>query len=139
MHDGSPPATLECCGDLPGRWEALPRGHLHRDPAREPAGQHASPNITRDIPRWPKGGLPVKAAFADGRAVQYADYGDGWEVGFDEPLRIYRDHLQMGEGGSGAPIIEARWEIEGDTLKITDVKGGPDDIFVWQRTWKRAR
>ena len=139
MHDGSPPATLECAVPVPAGGKPGLEGTFTSIQRESQPGSHSSPNITRDIPRWPKGGLPVKATFADGRAVQYANYGDGWELGFEEPLRIYRDHLQMGEGGSGAPIIEARWEIDGDTLKITDVKGGPDDIFVWQRTWKRAR
>ena len=133
----SAPRTLACPGGGKDTKRATLTGTFTATLRKADPGAHSHPNIANDLPRWPAGGLPVKSTFEDGRVVQMAYYTNVPETGFDETYTVFRDHIQFGgEGGLG---FEARWELDGDTLRFTDVTGGADDKFVWQRTWKRAR
>jgi hypothetical protein len=84
--------------------------------------------------------IRVKVVFGDGRAVQTVSFPDGHsETGFDEPYSVYRDRITFG-GDTGAPLLTARWKLDGDRLRFTEMNGGPDDHRVWElRPWIKVR
>jgi TRAP-type C4-dicarboxylate transport system substrate-binding protein len=83
--------------------------------------------------RW----IRFQVVLRNGRAVQTAHWSDGRsEIGFDEKYRVYRDRIELG----GNYELTARWQLDGNRLRFTEMNGGPDDRRVWaSHTWIRVR
>jgi TRAP-type C4-dicarboxylate transport system substrate-binding protein len=75
----------------------------------------------------------------NGRAVETEVFPDGHsELGFDEIYSVYRDRIRFG-GDHGDQPLTARWQLDGNRLRFTEMNGGPDDHFVWaSHTWVRV-
>jgi TRAP-type C4-dicarboxylate transport system substrate-binding protein len=69
---------------------------------------------------------------SDGRAVITEYLPTGPITGFDYPYSIFKDVIKF--DGTGLDLT-ARWELDGNRLRFTDVDGPPGDKFVWGRTW----
>jgi TRAP-type C4-dicarboxylate transport system substrate-binding protein len=88
---------------------------------------------------WEKSGadaLRFRLGFANGRAIIMVDYPSGPIFGSNERYSTFKDLIKLQPATSRA--FTARWQLDGNRLRITDVDGAPDEMFVWGRTWIRT-
>ena len=88
------------------------------------------------ITDWEESGaeaIKFRLELSDGRAVITEDYPTGPITGFDEAYTVFKDVIKF--HGSGGPGMTARWKLDGDRLRFSEVGGDPGDKFVWGRTW----
>jgi hypothetical protein len=111
-----------------------------RPPATHEAGltgvftytlHHGDPGHPADFEgfRWAR----AKLVLREGRAVQTTEFPDGHsEPEFDEPYSVYRDRIALGE-------LTARWQLDGNRLRFTDMNGGRLDHWAWEtHPWIRV-
>ena len=70
---------------------------------------------------------------SDGRAVITEYHPSGPINGFDQAYSIFKDVIKF-EATDG-PDMTARWKLDGNRLRFSEVGGEPGDKFVWGRTW----
>lgn len=75
---------------------------------------------------------------ADGRAVITEDYPGGPIVGFDDSYTTFKDVIKFAGENGGVPFT-ARWKLDGDELRFTDIGGEAADKYIWGHTWTRER
>ena len=74
---------------------------------------------------------------SDGRAV-ITEYLPGGPInGFDQRYSIFKDVIKF-EGTGGGPGFTARWKLDGNQLRFSEVSGPAGDRFVWGRTWTKT-
>ena len=88
---------------------------------------------------WDESGaeaIKFRLDLSDGRAVITEYYPTDPITGFDEGYTVFKDVIEFhGSGGGG---FTARWNLDGAQLHYSEVGGGPDDKFVWGRTWVKT-
>jgi hypothetical protein len=127
------PAQLACRPAQPPSEPALTGTYewtLRRGETRGPPPGSSTAGASRDR---------YRLVLENGRAVQTEVFPDGHsEPGFDERYAVYRDRIELG-GDHGQPLT-ARWRLQGDKLRFSEMNGGPDDHFVWEsHPWIRVR
>lgn len=130
---GDTPARLACVVPSPAAEPALTgtfEWTLRRGEAHAPF-----PGFTMEGARY----VRYRLVLEGGRAIQTAVFPDGHsEPGFDEKYTVYRDRIEL--GGDHGPPLTARWRLQADQLKFSEMNGGPDDHFVWEsHPWIRVR
>jgi hypothetical protein len=81
--------------------------------------------------------IRLKLDLSDGRAVITQYYPTGPITGFDESYSLFKDIIKF--EGTGEPAFVARWKLDGNRLRFTEVGGDPGDKFIWGRTWIKTR
>ena len=88
---------------------------------------------------WANGGfdaLKFRIELADGRAITTVYYRTGPIPGSEETYSTFKDVIKLVPADT--PAFTARWQLDGDRLRITDVDGAPDEEFIWGRTWTKV-
>jgi TRAP-type C4-dicarboxylate transport system substrate-binding protein len=140
------PATTDAMAEI----EALRTGSPHhvRCPASASAStqQSALTGVFEATERKTDTGASASGDFADaeadaikmrlelsgGRAVITDYLPDGPSPGYDEPYSIFKDIIKFEARDNP---FTARWKLDGNKLRFTDISGPPGDQFVWGRTW----
>jgi TRAP-type transport system periplasmic protein len=78
--------------------------------------------------------VKFRLELSDGRAVITEYHPNGPINGFDQGYSIFKDVIKF-DRRAGDPALSARWELDGNRLRFSDVDGPPGDKFVWGRTW----
>ena len=78
--------------------------------------------------------IEFRLELSNGHAVITEFLPSGTITGFDQGYSIFKDVIKF-DGGASDPALAARWDLDGDRLRFTDVDGPPGDKFVWGRTW----
>jgi TRAP-type transport system periplasmic protein len=134
LRAGGSPHALKCpAGSAPTQRAALSGTFTATIRRSEPN----SDTIAGD---WDDSGLQAikfDLELLDGRALLREHYPEGKIVGFDEGYSIFKDVIEFGSEEAGLSFT-ARWKLDGKRLRFTDVGGGPDDRFVWGRTWVKT-
>jgi hypothetical protein len=76
--------------------------------------------------------IKMRLELSGGRAVITDYFPDGPLPAYDEAYSIFKDVIKF--EASNNPFT-ARWELDGNRLRFTDITGPPGDKFVWGRTW----
>jgi hypothetical protein len=132
---GADPA-LVCPGSRPVA-AGLPAGTytwtLTREDALKVKGIEQSDGFLDDLP------LVMRAVVErDHIVIWQSSKGGPEESGFDGEISVFEDRVKFDDGGP-APIT-ARWSVDGDDLRFTDVTPGPDDKVVFgSKPWHRVR
>jgi TRAP-type transport system periplasmic protein len=83
---------------------------------------------------WSADAVKLRLELSDGRAV-ITEYLPGGPVnGFNYPYSIFKDVIKFQDPEG----VTARWELDGNRLRFSDVDGPPGDKFVWGRTWTKT-
>jgi TRAP-type C4-dicarboxylate transport system substrate-binding protein len=79
----------------------------------------------------------ARIVLRNGRAVMTTEFPDGHsEPEFDEAYSVYRDRIRFGEDRG----LTARWHLEGNRLRFTEMNGGALDHWAWEtHPWIRVR
>jgi TRAP-type transport system periplasmic protein len=87
---------------------------------------------------WESGAEAIKfrLELSDGHAVITEYLPTGPINGFDDAYSIFKDVIKF--EGLGGPAFTARWELDGNRLRFSDVDGEAGDKFVWGRTWTKT-
>jgi TRAP-type transport system periplasmic protein len=85
------------------------------------------------VEEWGSGAEAIKfrLELSDGRAVITEYLPTGPINGFNQGYSIFKDVVKF----EGSPGFTARWELDGNRLRFSDVAGPRGDQFVWGRTW----
>ena len=90
-----------------------------------------------DVLDWDESGardaIKNTLELSDGRAVITDHPPSGPRTVFDEAYTVFKDVIKF--HGSGGPGMTARWKLNGNRLRFSEVGGEPGDKFVWGRTW----
>lgn len=78
------------------------------------------------------GAIKMRLELSGGRAVITFYLPDGPSPGYDEAYSIFKDVIKF--QATDNPFT-ARWKLDGNRLRFTDISGRPGDKFVWGRTW----
>lgn len=129
LADGGQPHRLRCLADT-GSQQAVPTGVFEAtlrktDKGSAVAGEWDDYNIDA---------VKLRLELSDGRAVITEYLPDGPVNGFNYPYSIFKDVIKF-EDPEG---VTARWELDGNRLRFSDVDGPPGDKFVWGRTWTKT-
>jgi TRAP-type C4-dicarboxylate transport system substrate-binding protein len=76
--------------------------------------------------------IKLRLELSEGRAVITNYYPSGPVTGFDEPYSIFKDLIKLESADNS---FTARWELDGNRLRFSDVSGPPGDQYIWGRTW----
>ena len=132
-REGGAPHTLSCPAGSSTQKAALTGRFTTTLRKSEPG----SDSIAHDWIETEATSIRMDLVLEDGRAVITEHYTSGPATGFDETYTVFKDVIQF-SGTGGGPVFTARWRLDGKRLRFSEVGGGPDDKFVWGRTWVRA-
>jgi hypothetical protein len=76
--------------------------------------------------------IKLRLELSEGRAVITEYYPSGPVTGFDEPYSIFKDLIKLESADNS---FTARWELDRNRLRFSDVSGPPGDQYIWGRTW----
>jgi TRAP-type transport system periplasmic protein len=76
--------------------------------------------------------IKMRLELSGGRAVITDYFPDGPLPAYDEAYSIFKDVIKFEAADNP---FTARWELDGNRLRFTDISGPPGDKFVWGRTW----
>jgi hypothetical protein len=110
---------------LAGRFETIRKSEPH------------SNEIAQDWKDSGQTAIKFSLELSAGCATITEAYKSGPIVGFDETYSVFKDVVRFGDT-NGEPFT-ARWKLDGNRLRFTDVSSGGGDEFVWGRTWVRTR
>jgi TRAP-type C4-dicarboxylate transport system substrate-binding protein len=86
--------------------------------------------------KLPPGTIPahvsLEVVFERGSVTQYEQPAGGTkDIGWRGTYQVFRDTLELTEGGTGAPFT-VTWSLKGSTLTLSNLKNGRcDDVAVW--------
>lgn len=125
------PATASCAevGTASRPASPIDGTYLARtDPADALAACHG--NVPADVTALGPGTAEV--VFNHGAVTQYEQHGGGTkEIGWRGTYQVYRDTLELTEGGTAATFT-VTWSLNGSTLTLSNLQNGHcDDVAAW--------
>jgi TRAP-type transport system periplasmic protein len=85
-----------------------------------------------DFQKLGVGEIKMRLELSGGRAVITEYLPDGPDNGYNERYSIFKDIIKFEAADNP---FTARWKLDGNKLRFTDISGPPGDKFVWGRTW----
>jgi hypothetical protein len=130
LRAGGSPHGLRCPAG-PGTTQPAVLTGMYETTIRK--AEKGSDALTQDWENSGADALKFRLELANGRAMITVDYPSGRIFGSDEAYSTFKDLIKLQPASSRA--FTARWELDGDRLRFSDVDGQPDEKFVWGRTW----